>query len=167
MITKTMRSVTAYIVWAWLASTGLHGIAHLAVGAPLTPLPTSLFWVGIGVELFFSLGPLAALALLYTRQAVWGAWLLLVTMLIALLWGYGGHFLSASGDNVMAHMGSPGGPAFLITSVLVFIFPWAGISAAIFLLRQASRRPSVPGAADGEGVPQARTARQAPDGSRV
>jgi len=118
----------------------LHGVAHLAVGAPLTPLPTSLLGVGVGVELFFSLGPLVALALLYTRWLRWGAWLLVLSMLVALLWGFGGHFLFSGGDNIMAHMTSPGGPAFLITSLLVFLIPWAGLIAGVYVL-QARHQP--------------------------
>ena len=67
MINNTLRRICAYIIWSWLAATLLHGAAHLFAGAALTPLPPSLFGVGISVELFFSLGPLVALALLYTR----------------------------------------------------------------------------------------------------
>jgi hypothetical protein len=138
---ETLKHICAYIVWSWLAASLLHGAAHLVAGAALTPLPPSLFGVGIGVELFFSFGPLVALALLYTHWLRWGAALLVLTMLIALLWGFGGHFLFLSGDNVMTHMASPAAPAFLITSILVFLIPWAGITVGIYALMQALRGP--------------------------
>src|SRR5579884_4400969 len=136
----TLRRVCAYIVWISLAANVLHGAAHWVSGAPLTPLPPSLSWLGISVELFFTLGPLPALALLYTRRWIrWGAFLLFLTMLIAVLWGYGAHFLFASGDNVMAHMSSFAGPAFLISSVLVFVMPCAGTIAGIYTFIQTLR----------------------------
>jgi hypothetical protein len=144
-----LRSVCAYVVWTWLAASLLHGAAHLAAGAPLTPLPSSLFGIGVGVEVFFSLGPLVALVLLYTRWTRWGAFLLSLTLLIGLLWGFGGHFLFPSGDNVMMHATSPAAPAFLITSILVLIVPWAGVTVGIYTLVQTFRqqhRPSSTGA---------------------
>ena len=97
----------------------------------------ALFGVGVAVELFFTLGPLVALALLYTRWIHVGALLLCLTMLIGLLWGFGGHFLFPGGDNTMTHATSPAAPAFLITSILVFIVPWAGITASISTFTQA------------------------------
>jgi hypothetical protein len=142
-----LRRVCAFIVWSWLAASLLHGAAHVAAGAALTPLPPSLSGVGISVELFFSLGPLLALALLYTHWRRWGAMLLVVTMLIALLWGFGGHFLFPSGDNVMTHLVSPAAPAFLITSVLVFLIPWAGVTVGVYTFMQALQHPRVRGSA--------------------
>ncbi|QBD74543.1 hypothetical protein EPA93_00455 [Ktedonosporobacter rubrisoli] len=136
------RSICAYIIWIWLGSSLLHGVAHLVAGAPLTPLPPDLTWLGLTIELFFSLAPLVALVLLYTRRIRWGAALLCLSMLIALLWGFGAHFMSSTGDNVMAHATSPAGPAFLITSVLIFIVPWAGLIIGIHIFRLASRQLS-------------------------
>lgn len=145
MISDTLRRVCAYVVWSWLAAALLHGASHLVAGAALSPLPSPLF--GVGVELFFSLGPLLALALLYTRWVRWGAALLVLTMLIALLWGFGGHFLFLSGDNVMMHMTSPAAPAFLITGILVFVIPWAGVTVGLSALMQAFRKPGALGTA--------------------
>ena len=138
---NTLRHICAYIVWTWLGATLLHGAAHLFAGAALTPLPSSFTGVGISVELFFSFGPLVALALFYTRWIQWGVLLLVLTMLIALLWGFGGHFLFLSGDNVMTHTSSPAAPAFLITSSLVFLIPWAGVTVGIYALIQTLRQP--------------------------
>lgn len=140
---KTIRSLCVLLVWSWLAAAVLHGVAHLATGTPLSPLPSSLTGVGVSVELFFTLGPLVALALLYTRWRRWGAVLLLLTMLIALLWGFGAHFLFPGGDNVTTHATSAAAPAFLLTSLLVFIIPWAGVTAAIAFLMQVHRQPHV------------------------
>lgn len=146
MKTVRVRSFCMLLVWSWLAAAVLHGAAHLATGTPFSPLPSSLTGVGVSVELFFTLGPLVALALLYTRWLRWGAVLLLLTMLIALLWGFGAHYLFPDGDNVMnllTHASSAAAPAFLLTSILVFIIPWAGVTAAIALLMQVRRQPPV------------------------
>jgi hypothetical protein len=153
MIHDILRRVCAYIVWSWLAASLLHGAAHVEASAALTPLPPSLSGVGIGVELFFSLGPLVALALLYTHWRRWGAILLVVTMLIALLWGFSGHFLFPGGDNVMTHMASPAAPAFLITSILVFLIPWAGVTVGVYALMQALHHPRARGSAGTGGEP--------------
>lgn len=139
----TAKRICTYIVWTWLAASLLHGIAHVVSGAPLSPLPNSLLWLGVTVEVFFSLAPLVALVLLYRRWVRSGASLLLLSMLIALLWGYGGHFLFPGGDNLMAHPAAPAAPAFLLTSILVFIIPWAGITAAIYTLVQVRRQTYV------------------------
>jgi hypothetical protein len=114
--------------------------------------------LGVGVELFFSLGPLVALWLLYTGWMRGGAWLLVLTMFIALLWGFGGHFLFPGGDNIIAHMSSPGGPAFLLTSLLVLLLPWAGLIAGVYALLEARRQPSRPGAARGGDEPGSKEA---------
>jgi hypothetical protein len=154
MLNGTLKRVCATIVWSWLVASLLHGVSHLAVGAPLSPLPPSLLGLGVGVELFFSLGPLVALALLYTRWSGWGTWLLVLTMLIALLWGFGGHFLFPGGDNIITHMSSPGGPAFLITSLLVLLLPWAGLIAGVYALLEAIRQPSRSSATRRGDVPE-------------
>ncbi len=107
----------------------------------MTPLPPSLLGVSVTVEVFFSLGPVVALVLLYTRWIRLGALLLGLGMLTGLLWGFAGHFLFPGGDNVTTHATSPAAPAFLITSILVFIVPWAGVTSAISTLVQALRRP--------------------------
>lgn len=146
---KTLKRVCAYIVWMWVAAALLHGAAHLAAGAPLTPLPPSLLGVSVTVEVFFSLGPLVALLLLSTRWIRLGALLLFLSMLTGLLWGFGGHYLFASGDNVLQVTG-PAAPAFLISSILVFIVPWAGITAAIYTFMQALRQPYGRGAVGAE-----------------
>ena len=143
MSTVRVRSLCVLLVWSWLAAAVLHGAAHLATGTPLSPLPPSLTGVVVSVELFFTLGPLVALALLYTRWLRWGALLLLLTMLVALLWGFGAHFLFPDGDNVMTHATSAAAPAFLLTSILVFIIPWAGVTAALALLLHVHRQPPV------------------------
>ena len=153
MINDKLKRVCAYIVWSWLAASLLHGAAHVAAGGALTPLPPSLSGVGISVELFFSLGPLVALALLYTHWIRWGAILLVLTMLIALLWGFSGHFLFPGGDNVMTHMASPAASAFLITSILVFLIPWAGVTVGVYALMQALSHPRALDAAGTGGEP--------------
>lgn len=81
-----------------------------------------------------------ALILLYTRWIRLGALLLLLSMLTGLLWGFGGHYLFPSGDNVV-HVTGPAAPAFLISSFLVFIVPWAGVTASISTFMQALRQP--------------------------
>jgi hypothetical protein len=154
MRNETLRRVCAYIVWSWLAASLLHGAAHVEASAALTPLPPSLSGVGIGVELFFSLGPLLALGLLYTHWRRWGAVLLVVTMLIALLWGFGGHFSFPGGDNVMTHLASPAAPAFLITSILVFLIPWAGVTVGVYALMQHPPQLRARGSAGTGGEPE-------------
>lgn len=136
MIHAGLRRICAFIAWTWLAAGLLHSTAHLVAGAPLSPLPPSLLGLGLSIEVFFSLGPLVALALLYTRWIRSGEWLLLLTMLIALLWGFFGHFLLSGDDNILAHTTTPGGPAFLLTSILVFLIPWAGVTAGLYAVIQ-------------------------------
>src|SRR5579875_3247485 len=155
MIHTTLKRVCAAIVWSWLAASFLHGVSHLAVGAPLSPLPPSLLGLGVGVELFFSLGPLVALWLLYTGWMRGGAWLLVLTMFIALLWGFGGHFLFPGGDNIIAHMSSPGGPAFLLTSLLVLLLRGLASSpGSMHFWRPGAslRAPALPGEETSRGA---------------
>lgn len=68
---------------------------------------------------------------------------MLLTMLTALLWGFGAHFLFPDEDIVMTHATSAAAPALLITSILFFIIPWAGVTAALALLMQVHRQPPV------------------------
>lgn len=76
------------------AVSAFHGWAHAQLGVELTPFQL-LF-----VALVISLAPVAAAVMLWTPRFAAGAWLLALSMLGSLAFGYYHHYVAHSPDHV-------------------------------------------------------------------
>jgi len=120
---KYRFSLTA-VVLAHLIVNIVHGQAHTRLGVGLSN------WQQIYVIAVILLAPLVALALSFTRYAKAALWLLLVSMLGALIFGLCYHYLIISPDHV-AHL--PLGDArglFRVTALLLLLTEALGVAVA-------------------------------------
>jgi hypothetical protein len=121
------------VVLAHLAINLLHGRAHTDLGVGLTT------WQYIFVMTVILLAPLVALVLSWTRYAGAGLWLLFVSMLGSLIFGFCYHYIIISNDHV-AHL--PAGDArgmFRMTALLLLITEALGVILAAIAVRQFKR----------------------------
>lgn len=122
-ISKTRASV-AIVVLAHLVVNILHGQAHTSLGVGLSS------WQQLYVIVVILIAPLVALGLSLTRYLRAGLWLLLVSMLGALVFGACYHYVVISPDHV-AHL--PVGAArglFRLTALLLLITEALGLALA-------------------------------------
>ena len=113
-----------FVVLAHAIVNLLHGQAHKALAVGLTN------WQNIYVVIVILVAPLIALALLFTRYAKAGLWLLLLSMAGSLVFGACYHYVIVSPDNV-GHL--PVGDArgmFRLTAVLLLITEALGVLVA-------------------------------------
>src|SRR5689334_15080885 len=118
------RVWTAIAVLAHLVVNILHGQAHTNLGVGLSNC-RQIFVIAV-----ILLAPLVALAFSFTRYARAALWLLLVSMLGALIFGLCYHYIIISPDHV-AHL--PPGDArglFQITAVLLLVTEALGVIVA-------------------------------------
>lgn len=94
---------------------GLHGLAHEEIPVPLS-LVQSLF---IGVVIL--LAPIIAAILLWTQFYRIGSWLLLSSMVGAIVFGIYNHFLVISADHVSQVSLQGWGLLFQVTALLTLI----------------------------------------------
>ena len=126
-MTKYRFSLTA-VVLGHLIVNIVHGQAHTRLGVGLSN------WQQIYVITVILLAPLVALALSFTRYARAALWLLLVSMLGALIFGLCYHYVIISPDHV-AHL--PLGDArglFRVTAVLLLVTEALGVAVAGMVL---------------------------------
>jgi hypothetical protein len=124
----------AIVVLAHLIVNLLHGQAHTRLGVGLSN------WQNVYVIAVILLAPLVALALAFTRYLRAGLWLLLASMLGALIFGACYHYVIISPDHV-AHL--PPGDAqglFRFTALLLVITEALGVVVAGMALRRFSQR---------------------------
>jgi len=127
----TYRFFLTAVVLAHLIANIVHGQANTRLGVGLGN------WQQIYVITVIILAPLVALALSFTRYARAALWLLLVSMLGALIFGLCYHYLIISPDHV-AHL--PAGDArglFRITALLLLITEVFGVCVAAIALRRS------------------------------
>jgi glucan phosphoethanolaminetransferase (alkaline phosphatase superfamily) len=120
-------------VLAHLVINLLHGRAHTDLGVGLTT------WQYIFVMTVILLAPLIALVLSWTRYARAGLWLLFISMLSSLIFGFCYHYIIISNDHV-AHL--PAGDArgmFRMTALLLLITEALGVILAAIAVRQFKR----------------------------
>jgi hypothetical protein len=138
---KRMRSpVNHRIAWvvtlavlAHLVVVVLHGQAHTRLAIELAS------WQQVYVIVVILLAPLVALVLSWTRYVRAGVWLLLGSMLGALLFGAVHHYIIISEDHV-AHL--PPGDArglFRITALLLLVTETVGVIVAAMMARLKSK----------------------------
>lgn len=117
------------IVLGHLIVSMFHGQAHTTLGVGLSN------WQQLYVYSVILLAPLIALALSFTKFRKAGLWLLLVSMLGSLIFGFCYHYVIISPDHV-AHL--PPGEArhtFRVTALLLMITEAIGIVVAAIALR--------------------------------
>jgi hypothetical protein len=125
----SMRVWVTIVVLAHLAVNILHGQAHTRLGVGLSA------WQQAYVIAVILLAPLVALALVFTRYARTGLWLLLASMLGSLIFGACYHYVVISPDHV-AHL--PAGDArglFRITALLLLLTEALAVAVAGIGLR--------------------------------
>ena len=121
------------VVLAHLVINLLHGRAHTDLGVGLTT------WQYIFVMTVILLAPLVAIVLSWTRYARAGLWLLFISMLSSLIFGFCYHYIIISNDHV-AHL--PAGDArgmFRMTALLLLITEALGVILAAIAVRQFKR----------------------------
>ena len=123
------------IIGFHLGVAALHGAAHLHYEIPLA------MWQHVFIVVVIFLAPLLAGGLVLIRKLRAGAWLMLVSMAGAALFGIYFHFLLIGPDNVSSIGLDSWGFVFLGTAIFLAATEVWGVTAAVRLLR-ATRRPS-------------------------
>jgi hypothetical protein len=103
----------------------VHGVAHSSLHIDLKP------WQTVYVLLVITLLPLISAFLLW-RASRGGFFLLLISMLGALIFGGYYHFIAAGADNVASLGLHSWAPAFQVTAVLLGVTEVAGVLTGLF-----------------------------------
>lgn len=106
-----------------------HGAAHVEIPVPLTASET------IFVILIIYLTPLAGAGLLWTSYITAGVWLIILSMLGSLLFGFINHFMRASPDYVLAVPPSTWRHSFVVSAALLAVVETAGTMVGVLALR--------------------------------
>jgi hypothetical protein len=128
----------AVLVAIHLAIAIWHGTAHTALAITLPP-EKSAFVFGV-----ILIAPVLAASLMWTRYVLVGAWMIVLSMVGALLFGAYHHFVLISPDNI-AHL--PHGPAdaqstFIVTAGILACLELAtALCGAFFLGSLQKGRP--------------------------
>lgn len=134
---KIAQYGTAIVIVHVIAHT-LHGLAHAKIPIPLS-LSQSLF-IGIVIMLM----PIISAALLWTRFSRIGVWLLLGSLLGAILFGLYNHYIVISPDNVFQVAFTGWGLLFQLTAILTLIIDGLGCWVGILALKTMPQATSAP-----------------------
>lgn len=130
---RRIALVVTLVVLAHFVVNVLHGQAHTKLGVGLAS------WQQVYVITVILLAPLVALGLSWTRYVRAGMWLLLGSMLGALVFGAIYHYVIISEDHV-AHL--PPGDArglFRVTALLLLVTETIGVIVAAMMARSTSK----------------------------
>jgi hypothetical protein len=108
----------------------VHGAAHQKLHVTLPPAGM-LF-----VIVVILLGPLLALALLWTSQKRLGLFLLTISMAASAVFGLYHHFLVPGADHVSTQPSSPVGSVFVVTAYLLFLTESLGTILGLYFFRE-------------------------------
>jgi hypothetical membrane protein len=134
-VNRANKYVTLLVV-AHLFINIAHGTAHQKLRVTLPPAGM-LFVIFV-----ILLGPLLALALLWTSQKRMGLLLLTVSMAASAVFGLYHHFLVRSADHVSAQPSGPASTAFVVTAYLLLLTEALGTALGLYFLREkASTAP--------------------------
>jgi len=128
-VNRANKYVTVLVV-AHLFINIVHGAAHRELHVTLPPAGM-LF-----VIVVILLGPLLALALLWTPQERLGLLLLTGSMAASSVFGLYYHFLVRGADHVSAQPPGPAGIVFLVTAYLLLITEGLGTALGLYFLRE-------------------------------
>jgi hypothetical protein len=112
---------------------GIHATTHSELGVGLS-IFQSLF-----VIIVITLAPVVAAVLLWTSFRRTGAWLLLISMLASLVFGFSYHFAIPGSDNAFTMPASQWGLLFQITTVLLGVMEGVGTAVAVWMLNIHSK----------------------------
>jgi len=128
-MTKRIRSTGTLIVLVHLGVVLQHGSdhAHLAIDVAA--------WQSAFIASVIVVAPIVAAAMLWTRRAKAGLWLLAIAMAGSFLFGLWYHFLVAGSDNVLGMPSGGAHAAFRITAVLLAIIEAAGCTWSLWALQ--------------------------------
>ncbi|HKV33968.1 MAG TPA: hypothetical protein VJP89_06600 [Pyrinomonadaceae bacterium] len=121
------------VVLAHLVVNLLHGNAHTSLGVGLSS------WQTVYVLSVILLAPLLALVLSFTRYLRAALWLLLLSMLGSLIFGFLYHYIIISSDHV-AHL--PAGDArglFRTTALLLLVTEALGVVVAAMAIHKKAQ----------------------------
>lgn len=110
-----IRLFGSAVVLAHLVVSLVHGAAHQQLHIDLTT-PEMLF-----VAAVILIGPLVAMALLWTTRQRLGLGLLAITMAGSLAFGLYHHFVAMGPDHVAAQIGGFWGTTFVVTACLLLL----------------------------------------------
>jgi len=130
-VNRANKYVTVLVV-AHLLINIVHGAAHQKLHVTLPPAGM-LF-----VIVVILLGPLLALALLWTSQKRLGLLLLTVSMAASSVFGLYHHFLVRASDHVSAQPPGLAGIVFVITAYLLFLTEALGAVLGLYFLGEKS-----------------------------
>jgi hypothetical protein len=128
-----MKSTSTAIILAHLAVSIIHGYAHAELHVGLSA------WQKLFVLAVITLGPLAAMVLLWTRFDRAGALLLAASMGGSLAFGAWNHFFAAGPDHVAEVAQGSWSTLFRLTAVLLAILETSGLGLGLGSLRGESR----------------------------
>jgi hypothetical protein len=129
----TVRFSVSILIWLHVLVVIVHGVAHGGAGVPFTSLSGSEVVVLV-IGVVIGIVPLVALFLLSTRWFRWGALLLCLCMLGALLFGVWNHFVLPGPDNIASLSAGIWQFPFRITAFLLALLEAAGTIAGAWLL---------------------------------
>src|SRR5215212_3418254 len=127
-VNTTQRRLALAIILAHAAVNVVHAAAHITKVISLPPAANAF------VALDILLAPFLALALFYTRRPRSGAWLLLGSMLGALLFGVAYHLVLPGPDNITQMAGGPWAIAFRMSALLLAVIETSGAVVGGWLL---------------------------------
>lgn len=128
-----MKTYGTVLVLVHAVVASAHGIAHLAIPVTLSLL-SSLFVVTV-----IGLMPFVAVRLLWSAYTRMGMWLLLVSMLAALIFGLYNHFIAISPDHVSHVPDHEARPIFQATAYTILVLEAAAVAVGFWGVSQ--RRP--------------------------
>ena len=132
-MTQTTRSSVSLLIWLHVIVVILHGMAYEGAGVPFTSLSSNTLGV-LAIGVVIGITPLVALFLLSTQWFHWGAWLLCLCMLAALLFGVWNHFLLSGPDNIASLSAGKWQLPFRITAFALALLEATGTIAGAWLL---------------------------------
>jgi hypothetical protein len=133
---KWLRGALVAIVLIHFVVNLWHGATHLQVPVPLTAL--QITFVGIVITLL----PLIGAGLLWTKQKRAAVWVITLSMLASLLFGFINHFmLSGAADYVLEVPAHGGQYWFIFTAALLVVIPTTGTVIGIMALLTWHRSP--------------------------
>lgn len=117
------------IVFIHIIAHALHGLAHQEIPVPLSPL--QIVFIGVVI----ALAPIIAAFLLWTKFDRIGSWLLLNSMVMAILFGIYNHFIAIGPDRVSQVSFEGWGLLFQMTAILTLIVDGFGCWIGLWALK--------------------------------
>jgi len=117
--------VFQFLVLLW------HGAAHIEIPAPLTA-PEAIF-----VALVIYLMPVASVGLLRTSYRAFAVWLITLSMLGSLLFGFINHFMRASPDYVLTVPPNGWCHSFVVSAALLVVTETIGTVMGVAAIKRS------------------------------